>query len=140
MVVREHIPLKQGLRQNTLFPDQILVIRVREHIPLKQGLRLFEFCVDCVQTMVREHIPLKQGLRLFWPFPKLFLILVREHIPLKQGLRHSLILISWFCAVVVREHIPLKQGLRLYLNLTSTPLRWGQRAYYGYHEEVLRYP
>ena len=37
---------------------------VREHIPLEQGLRLFlcHIVVPCTEW-VREHIPLEQGLR-----------------------------------------------------------------------------
>ena len=38
--------------------------RVREHIPLKQGLRLLAFSSVETAMAVREHIPLKQGLRL----------------------------------------------------------------------------
>ena len=49
-------PLRQSRKQ--LFPQ------VREHIPLKQGLRQNLFPVKLSQSnTVREHIPLKQGLR-----------------------------------------------------------------------------
>ena len=37
---------------------------VRDHVPLKQGLR---HCLDCISVIetyqVRDHVPLKQGLR-----------------------------------------------------------------------------
>ena len=37
---------------------------VRDHLPLKQGLRLFIDVVErIVTTGVRDHLPLKQGLR-----------------------------------------------------------------------------
>ncbi len=63
MVVREHIPLEQGLRRNRLQVRAFGRKIVREHIPLEQGLRLLRH--DCVNLglPVREHIPLEQGLR-----------------------------------------------------------------------------
>ena len=61
--VRDHIPLKQGLRLNPVFlntPSRI----VRDHIPLKQGLRQGnEGDIVTLSPVVRDHIPLKQGLR-----------------------------------------------------------------------------
>ena len=36
---------------------------VREHIPLEQGLRLFGYKLFRLADEVREHIPLEQGLR-----------------------------------------------------------------------------
>ena len=63
MLVREHIPLKQGLRLFPSFP-RIEDFLVREHIPLKQGLRQQVSHTYGYQfNLVREHIPLKQGLR-----------------------------------------------------------------------------
>ena len=61
---------------------------VREHIPLEQGLRLF-CAIKCFlnYSAVREHIPLEQGLRLDLPRILLSSLIVREHIPLEQGLR-----------------------------------------------------
>ena len=38
-VVREHIPLEQGLRHVRKFDIDAIIV-VREHIPLEQGLRL----------------------------------------------------------------------------------------------------
>ena len=39
---------------------------LREHIPLKQGLRLLlPSCAQRTRRLLREHIPLKQGLRQF---------------------------------------------------------------------------
>ena len=48
--VRDHIPLKQGLRQNFLFVVNA-VDYVRDHIPLKQGLRLL---VESVLILVNH--------------------------------------------------------------------------------------
>ena len=62
--LREHIPLKQGLR---LSKDIFVCISpLREHIPLKQGLRPpVNRSSACAFLRLREHIPLKQGLRPF---------------------------------------------------------------------------
>ena len=63
-ILREHIPLKQGLRQQDINREAKLVRLLREHIPLKQGLRLpFERAGGELCRVLREHIPLKQGLR-----------------------------------------------------------------------------
>ena len=37
---------------------------VRDHIPLEQGLRPDQVQPDSCRTNVRDHIPLEQGLRL----------------------------------------------------------------------------
>ena len=52
-IVRDHIPLEQGLRLGSYLKAHCL-FGVRDHIPLEQGLRL---------SRVRDHIPLEQGLR-----------------------------------------------------------------------------
>ena len=39
-LLREHIPLKQGLRHPLFLQYSYSTPRLREHIPLKQGLRL----------------------------------------------------------------------------------------------------
>ena len=36
---------------------------VRDHIPLEQGLRLWLANLKCHSRSVRDHIPLEQGLR-----------------------------------------------------------------------------
>ena len=43
--LKEHIPVKQGLRPSLLTPLKIFVIMLKEHIPVKQGLRLVTFCL-----------------------------------------------------------------------------------------------
>ena len=67
-----------------------MVNLVREHIPLEQGLRRLLQCALLHWTMVREHIPLEQGLRQFLE-TRHFIngLKVREHIPLEQGLRQD---------------------------------------------------
>ncbi len=86
-VVREHLPLQQGLRQRPQ-SDASRSLHVREHLPLQQGLRLQQFRRKAFGLTVREHLPLQQGLRPYTP--KFFSCSskVREHLPLQQGLRH----------------------------------------------------
>ena len=62
-VVRDHIPLEQGLRHAGVHfvPRQGLI--VRDHIPLEQGLRHGLSMAALVINTVRDHIPLEQGLR-----------------------------------------------------------------------------
>ncbi len=62
--VRDHIPLKQGLRHCLLALAKSLCLTVRDHIPLKQGLRPIAVSVIVERPeLLRDHIPLKQGLR-----------------------------------------------------------------------------
>ena len=56
-------------RIKTLCPNSLRYFRIslREHIPLKQGLRQGRNRRNCIApSFLREHIPLKQGLRLSW--------------------------------------------------------------------------
>ena len=89
MVVRDHIPLEQGLRHK--FKDHPNAgDSVRDHIPLEQGLRHNRLLAHQSDKGVRDHIPLEQGLRhLSWYSHHLWKIPVRDHIPLEQGLRHG---------------------------------------------------
>ena len=65
ILVREHIPLEQGLRRLYTRPERRFCRFVREHIPLEQGLRPISIIiVVSTSYRVREHIPLEQGLRL----------------------------------------------------------------------------
>ena len=58
---RAHIPSEQGLGRFLLSLGHLLV---RDNIPLKQGLRLCHRPGESSeQSHVRDHIPLKQGLR-----------------------------------------------------------------------------
>ena len=61
-VVRDHIPLEQGLRLLVLAAENSS--RVRDHIPLEQGLRRSRLQSPVHVVTVRDHIPLEQGLRL----------------------------------------------------------------------------
>ena len=62
-ILREYLPLKQGLRHTRQKRDSKRAPVLREYLPLKQGLR-----------------PYPTGLRLLW---------LREYLPLKQGLRQG---------------------------------------------------
>ena len=44
-----------------------LMYLVRDHIPLEQGLRLYTKFLDAYKKLVRDHIPLEQGLRRVAP-------------------------------------------------------------------------
>ena len=63
-ILRDHIPLKQGLRPYVEKYTNGFIYRVlRDHIPLKQGLRPLRFTrTRRVIDLLRDHIPLKQGL------------------------------------------------------------------------------
>ena len=54
-IVREHIPLEQGLRRSTLYLSVLLVL-VREHIPLEQGLRPIKNLINCPLEKESESI------------------------------------------------------------------------------------
>ena len=92
VLVRDHLPLKQGLRRDAVWLYKLLLL-VRDHLPLKQGLRQ---CKDAsflpFRVRVRVHLPLKQGLRQRITFVVHKRTCVRDHLPLKQGLRHKLLL------------------------------------------------
>ena len=60
--LREHVPLKQGLRLLIAFRI-VEIVELREHVPLKQGLRPEAVSRSAQMSRLREHVPLKQGLR-----------------------------------------------------------------------------
>ena len=63
-MVRDHIPLKQGLRRRSNDIVRLLLEGLRDHNPLQQGLRLLTWSFRwSFHSCVRDHIPLKQGLR-----------------------------------------------------------------------------
>ena len=66
-IVRDHIPLEQGLRLLNL-KHYLLEVLVRDHIPLEQGLRPGRMSHESGVRTVRDHIPLEQGLRLYRAF------------------------------------------------------------------------
>ena len=61
-LVRDHIPLEQGLRPESVAEAESGNTSVRDHITLEQGLRQ-DTGVLKPQLSVRDHIPLEQGLR-----------------------------------------------------------------------------
>ena len=86
-VVRDHIPLEQGLRQpwtliftNANPRQRPYSIRTR----IKTG---HARCCPNPPHQVRDHIPLEQGLRPKSKKIFLYHLRVRDHIPLEQGLR-----------------------------------------------------
>ena len=62
LLLREYVPLKQGLRLCSLFP-RTSNQQLREYVPLKQGLRLANDELFEHKCQLREYVPLKQGLR-----------------------------------------------------------------------------
>ena len=62
-VLKEHIPVKQGLRRYKIFHNSN-ILSLKEHIPVKQGLRLIKLITPTGgNVFLKEHIPVKQGLR-----------------------------------------------------------------------------
>ena len=86
---------------------------IKEHIPLKQGLRRLIFFPAYENDSIKEHIPLKQGLRQTtlssatpsWSDKRTYS--TKTRIKTKPSCP-----VSAFCHWI-KEHIPLKQGLRL---------------------------
>ena len=72
-----------------IWVSQYVSFSLREHIPLKQGLRPSYPVIHAPSYRLREHIPLKQGLRHSLTCHSMPLATLREHIPLKQGLRQE---------------------------------------------------
>ena len=62
MVLKDHIPTKQGLRLNSEVADDV-VVGLKDHIPTKQGLRPNSMSVRFPRQNLKDHIPTKQGLR-----------------------------------------------------------------------------
>ena len=112
-IVREHIPLEQGLRRGRILVEDFAK-PVREHIPLEQGLRLRVREILEVSRSGQRAYSIRTRIKTEQPGGLIFFetAVVREHIPLEQGLRHSTLpsFNSW--DATVREHIPLEQGLR----------------------------
>ena len=54
--VRDHLPLKQGLRRLETHNIRSFFLRVRDHLPLKQGLRLYTFNALDTETIQSETI------------------------------------------------------------------------------------
>ena len=84
---------------------------VREHIPLEQGLRLAVAIWIGTNTIRSERYSIRTRIKTLQHLCEVLAGVVREHIPLEQGLRHNLTN-SCLTSASVREHIPLEQGLR----------------------------
>ena len=91
--VRDHLPLKQGLRLVKLW-DFAEVYYCQRPSSTKTRIKTKAMSVLLDVLQVRDHLPLKQGLR---PCKGIFMLLslaVRDHLPLKQGLRPKLTFLS----------------------------------------------
>ena len=62
-LVRDYLPLQQGLRPLGNADHRTVSVRVRDYLPLQQGLRPkgMPFASTC--RRVRDYLPLQQGLR-----------------------------------------------------------------------------
>ena len=93
-MVRDHLPLQQGLRPRT--PAlQMLLRQGQRPSSITTRIKTWPVSTDSPRRTVRDHLPLQQGLRL-------------------AAARAAA------SAVVVRDHLPLQQGLRLYILASST--------------------
>ena len=135
LVVRDHLPLKQGLRLHLLkFRNRGWC--VRDHLPLKQGLRLRNSWMllskDCprpssIKTRIKtSHTSLELRELHLGPRPSsiktriktkpllLFFAILRacpRPSSIKTRIKTRIRLID--CSnLAVRDHLPLKQGLR----------------------------
>ena len=112
-LVREHIPLEQGLRPGRNILIFLMVSCQRAYsirTRIKTDHLVYEFYVhdSCQRAYsIRTRIKTAQGRG-----GALSLRGVREHIPLEQGLRRIKVVVVLIVCVCVREHIPLEQGLR----------------------------
>ena len=119
LLVRDHIPLEQGLRPCWQQP-QIYAGYVRDHIPLEQGLRLLVSFMVIMQPAGQRPYSIRTRIKTVSFDIDIMLFNVRDHIPLEQGLRpESIVQARHRCTV--RDHIPLEQGLRLSLPHCASP-------------------
>ena len=97
VTLRDHPPLKQGLRLLHIGRSTTRISTLRDHPPLKQGLR---------QRTGRTNLPIGRA-----PRPS------STKTRIKTIDRHS----CYTKIAVLRDHPPLKQGLRLAISFTFTP-------------------
>ncbi len=66
---------KTRIKTKLLVKCKFNIRSLRDHLPLKQGLRRvnFDFCASC-RRRLRDHLPLKQGLRLIINGETLYLL------------------------------------------------------------------
>ena len=86
-MVRDHIPLEQGLRHDCSF--QILWYSGQRPYSIRTRIKTLNHFTQDLVVKVRDHIPLEQGLRRATEQQKLSRYTVRDHIPLEQGLRRQ---------------------------------------------------
>ncbi len=86
---------------------------VRDHLPLKQGLRLVIVFPHIRNAVVRDHLPLKQGLRRFALYYIQHFTHCQRPSSIKTRIKTPNPLSLNLCSPYVRDHLPLKQGLRL---------------------------
>ena len=103
--------IKTRIKTAYSYPKRRIV--VRDHLPLKQGLRrehffLLHIVVSTRPSSIKTRI--KTEVNTLY---KLFVSSVRDHLPLKQGLRPRFVVTNIKHTCLVRDHLPLKQGLRL---------------------------
>ena len=113
LIVRDYLPLQQGLRRKCPPRPRIQKI-VRDYLPLQQGLRLLSNVKSEQRNKVRDYLPLQQGLRL------LDLVFLKRLRLTGQRLSSTTTRIKTKCetlidkrAMLVRDYLPLQQGLRL---------------------------
>ena len=150
-LVRDHIPLEQGLRQGCqpwrrrkLLRQRPYSIRtriktspgkrlhrdppVRDHIPLEQGLRQLASSISALVSACQRPYSIRTRIKTLglclW---QALCCEVRDHIPLEQGLRQHLADFSPDWLRGVRDHIPLEQGLRPCLSC-SVSVYWGSET------------
>ena len=71
------------------FSGAMLEMYLREHIPLKQGLRRRIFLSSAVEHRPQRAYSTKTRIKTMFQILILVGDFLREHIPLKQGLRQS---------------------------------------------------
>ena len=66
--VLKYIKLPLNTTLDILIINILTICAVRDHIPLKEGLRQVKETINGADVHVRDHIPLKEGLRLILTF------------------------------------------------------------------------
>ena len=90
-VVRDHIPLEQGLRHGGQSLRRYLRVGQRPY-SIRTRIKTERRGSHGIPARVRDHIPLEQGLRRRMRKLLRQLLSVRDHIPLEQGLRLTITL------------------------------------------------
>ena len=103
--IQEHIPAKQGLKQDYDLKLNFSERIIQEHIPAKQGLKLVDNVFHVVwmwdsgthssktRIETHKHLMVKQNI-----------CQIQEHIPAKQGLKHVNRACNGCCATYSGTH------------------------------------